>query len=122
MRQIHITNQTHPIDHPIRVAYCDSFWGRFCGLMLRKCIPSDQGLLLVEETDTKVNSAIHMLFMNFDITAVWINSQMQVVDVKRAKKWKLAYIPAAPARYVLETHTDRLLDYHIGDKITFNDI
>ncbi len=87
--------------------------------MLRGSIGEDEGIILVENTDSILNATIHMLFMNFDIAVVWINDQKKVVDVKYARKWKLAYAPASPARFILETHPDRLVDFKIGDKVDF---
>ena len=58
-----------------------------------------------------------MLFMNFDICAVWINQQNRVVDVKLAKKWHLAYFPRAAASQVLELHAVRMNDFSVNDQL-----
>jgi uncharacterized membrane protein (UPF0127 family) len=55
--------------------------------------------------------------MNFDICAVWINQKNSVVDVKLAKKWRLAYLPIKPAQYVLELNASRISDFVIGDQL-----
>jgi len=65
-----------------------------------------------------MNASIHMLFMRFDIAAIWINSAKKVVDVQIAKRWHLAYLPARPARYILETHVSQADNFQIGDQIT----
>ncbi len=122
MRNVKIVNVTHPIPHAIQAAYCSSFWSRLKGLMFRRYLGADEGILLDEGSESRINTAIHMLFMNFDITAVWINQQNMIVDVKLARKWRLMYAPAAPARYVLEAHPGRLADFQPGDTVTFADL
>ena len=87
--------------------------------MFEKDLPENGGILLDEHSESKVNTSIHMLFMNFDITAVWIDSKQRVVDVKLAKKWGLAYFPKSPARYVLEISSQHLNDFHEGDQLEF---
>lgn len=122
MRSVEILNNTRPLDNSIRAAYCSDFWSRLKGLMFRQHLEENQGILLDEGSESRINTAIHMLFMRFDIAAVWINKQNQIVDVKLAKKWRLYYAPAAPARYVLEIHPDRLEDFQTGDALTFVDV
>jgi uncharacterized membrane protein (UPF0127 family) len=79
----------------------------------------DEGLLLVEKRDSRLDTSIHMLFVPFDIAVFWINSTFIVVDKVIAKSWKPAYVPKADAKYTLELHPDRWGDYEIGDKVEF---
>ena len=62
-----------------------------------------------------------MMFMWMDLAVIWINSQYQVVDVILAKRWKLAYLPKQPAKYVLETAVSNLEDFNIGDRVHFDE-
>lgn len=122
MQIIKIINSTRPECIPIRAENCQSFLSRFRGLMFRDTIKTDEGLLLTEVSESRINTSIHMLFMKFDIAAIWINNNFQVVDAKLAKKWKLAYLPSQPARYTLEIHPSRLHDFQIGDQLIFEDL
>lgn len=119
MRIVQIHNLTHSLPAPISASYCESFWSRFRGLMLHAPLGENEGALLVESSDSRMDSAIHMFFMNFDIAAVWINAQNEVVDVKLARKWRPAYVPLKPARYILETHVNQFQQFQIGDRIEF---
>lgn len=87
--------------------------------MLQDKIGVNGGALLVEDKDSRMNASIHMLFMRFDIAAIWIDSSNQVVDVQIARRWRLAYLPAQPARYILEAHVAQADNFHVGDQITF---
>ncbi len=119
MQIIQLQNQSRPLTQPISASYCDTFWSRFRGLMFQSKLEPTQALLLVDKKDNRLDSAIHMLFMNFDITAVWINSQKKVVDVKLARKGQLILIPLQPACFVLEAHSSQFSNFQIGDSIHF---
>lgn len=87
--------------------------------MLHPPLQASEGALLVEDHDSKVNSSIHMLFMRFDLCVVWINDSYQVVDVQICQRWKPVYVPARPARYILETHVSQASHFAIGDQVSF---
>jgi uncharacterized membrane protein (UPF0127 family) len=56
-----------------------------------------------------------------DLAVVWITDAGEVVDVRLARRWRPAYFPRRPARYVLEISPERLGDYQIGDKVQFEE-
>lgn len=87
--------------------------------MMKPEIDQFTGILLVEKRDSRVETSIHMLFMRFDITVVWINSDMRVVDIKLARKWQPYLAPAQPASFVLETHPQQFSSFKIGDYLEF---
>lgn len=89
--------------------------------MFRAQLGHDEGLLLVEGRDSRIDSSIHMFFVPFDLAVFWIDSSLTVVDKILAKSWKPAYLSRQPARYILEVHPSRLENYQIGDKVKFED-
>lgn len=116
---ISIENKNRKIDAGLRIKFCDTFLTQLRGLTLRAPISRDEGLLLVGTRDSRLDSSIHMLFVSFDLTVVWINSDMKVVDKILAKSWRPAYFSKAAAKYVLEIHPDRWDDFQIGDLVQF---
>jgi len=116
---ITVQNLSQKLDKPARVGYCDTFLCKLRGLMFRSRLSLDDGLLLVEKRDSRLDTSIHMLFVSFDLAVIWINSDMTVVDKIIAKSWKPAYFPKADAKFTLEIHPDRWADYEIGDKVEF---
>ncbi|MFZ5881040.1 MAG: DUF192 domain-containing protein [Chloroflexota bacterium] len=120
-RSISIQNLTRALSNPAAVGYCDSFLCRLRGLMFRPQLGVDEGLLLVEGRDSRIDSSIHMFFVPFDLAVFWIDSSLTVVDRVIARSWKPAYLPKQPARYILEIHPSRLEDYQIGDRVEFKD-
>jgi uncharacterized membrane protein (UPF0127 family) len=108
-------------DCPIlKVDLCESFLCKLRGLMFRKSITEEEGLIFDLKSDSKINAAIHMFFMRFDIAVIWLDSKYMVVDVQLAKRWRPIYIPAKPARFVIETHPQQLDHFKVGDLMRFD--
>lgn len=105
-----------------RAKWCISFWCRFRGLQFVTSLPENQGLLFVSDHDSKSDTTIHMLFMFMSIGVIWVDSEGIVVDKKLAKPWRLAYVPAKPAKYFIEANTSILERVSIGDKLTFKSV
>ncbi len=120
-KQITIENKSRKIDSLPRIKYCDTFLTQLRGLTFRSRLSFDEGLLLVGIRDSRLDSSIHMLFVPFDLSVIWIDSNMNVVDKIIAKSWRPAYFSKQPARYVLEIHPERWGDYEIGDTVQFKD-
>ncbi len=85
--------------------------------MFEEHIGSHNGILLKMEQLSRLNSSIHMLFMNFDIAVIWLDENLVVVDTTLAKRWHLYYAPSKPAVSVVETHPARLDDFRMGDQL-----
>ncbi len=122
LKFVAIHNLTRPQAQPVIAGYCRSFFCQLRGLMFRRSLKQDEGLLLVQAAESRLESSIHMFFMHIDLTVVWINNAQQVVDVRLARRWRPAYFSQKPARYVLELHTDRLHDFEIGDQLHIEEV
>jgi len=118
---ITIQNHNRAITEPLRIRYCDTFFTQLRGFTFRSGISRNEGLVLVGRRDSRVDSSIHMLFVSFDLSVIWINSRMQVVDKVLARSWRPAYFSKQPAKYVLEIHPDRWGDFEVGDGVEFKD-
>lgn len=116
-----LSNLSQPQTRPVVSCYCKSFFCRLRGLMFTRSLAADRGLLLVQGRDSRLDAGIHMLFMAMDLAVVWINKNQEVVDVCLARRWRPGYMPKKPACYVLETHPDRMHDFNIGDKVSWDE-
>ena len=116
-----LSNLSQPQTRPVVSRYCKTFLCRLRGLMFTSRLAPDSGLLLVQGRDSRLDASIHMLFMAIDLAVVWINKEQEVVDVCLARRWQPAYIPKKPACYVLEMHPERLPDFNIGDKVSWDE-
>jgi uncharacterized membrane protein (UPF0127 family) len=116
-----ILNNSQPLKTSLIAKICSSYFCRLRGLMFSKNIEKSQGLLLKMPKESIFMSGIHMVAVNFDLGAVWINTEKIVVDVQLAKKWVSVLTPVKPAKYVLEIHPDRVAEFSLGDKVQFED-
>lgn len=104
-----------------RARWCQSFWCHFRGLMLRRHLPDDEGLLFVYRRTSVRDAAIHMFFVFFPIAAVWLDDEGRVVSATLARPWRPYYAPAQPARYLIEAHPSLLDRVAVGDQLTFSE-
>ncbi len=117
MARYRVVNRTRPLAAPLWVAPCTTWWCRLRGLMGRAALPPDQGLLFVWPRAGRLDTAIHMFGMRFDLAVIWLDHERRVVDARLARAWRSILIPRAPARFVLELHPSRLAEFAIGDHI-----
>ncbi len=100
-----------------RIKWCNSFGSKLRGLMFRRAIDSDEGLVLVENRSSIAATSIHMFFVPFDIAAIWLDENFQVVHKVLAKSWHPYYASPRPARYVLEGSPALLERVAIGEAL-----
>jgi uncharacterized membrane protein (UPF0127 family) len=122
MRQVKITNLNRPGSQPVTAGYCESFLCQLRGLTFRRELRPDEGLLLVQRSESRLEASIHMLGMYIDLAVIWLDSTRRVVDVRLARRWRPAYFPRAAAQYVLEAPVERLDDFAIGDRVSFEEV
>lgn len=120
MRQASIKNHTHHLPRPIKVGVCDSFINRLRGYMFQKKIPVENGLLFIQKNESRLDSAIHMFFVNFDLAIIWLDHQNIVVDKCLAKRWRPFYMPSRDAKMILELHPAHLDEFSIGDNVSIS--
>lgn len=101
------------------VKYCDGFFSRLKGFTFRRDLRIDEGLVLAEKRDSKLETTIHMLFVWTDLAVFWVNSKMVVVDKTLAKSWHPYYASHSPAQYVVELNPLQMDIFQIGDKLDF---
>lgn len=115
-----LINQSKPGNPDITISICDDFTSRLKGYMFERNIQEREGILLSYGKESRLDSSIHMLFMNFDLAVIWLNQDYQVVDKTLAKRWHPYYAPIAAAAHVLETHPNHLNHFSIGDQLMVN--
>ena len=116
-----VESKNSAIQHGAKIRICATFSSRLRGLMFRRGLMEDEGILLVGGRDSRIDSSIHMLFVPFDLAVFWISSAMEVVDKAIARRWRPVYVPARPARFILEVHPSLISAYEIGENVEFVD-
>jgi len=117
---IKLINQSNAQKGGIKVKFCDDFLSRLRGFTFRKNLAFDEGLILAEKRDGRIDTSIHMLFVWTDLAIFWVDSSLIVVDKTLAKSWHPYYASQAPSRYVLELHPSQLDFLQVGDRIEFS--
>jgi uncharacterized membrane protein (UPF0127 family) len=101
---------------------CSSYLCRLRGLTFRRCLDQDEGLWLVGQRESRVDAAIHMLFVFFPIAAIWLDQNGRVVDAKLALPFRPYYGPRDPAKDILEGPPSLLEKVRVGDRLRFEEI
>jgi uncharacterized membrane protein (UPF0127 family) len=115
-----IRNLTRPNVAPVHAEWCQSFLLRLRGFTFRSKLGEDEGLVLVEARDSRLDTSIHMFFVWTELAVAWVNSSNEVVDNVVAKPWRPYYAPTRPARYVIEFNPKRHGAFRPGDRISFD--
>ena len=102
-----------------RIRWCKSFGCKLRGLMFRRTLEREEGLLMAAARASRTATSIHMMFMSFPIAVFWLDDSYCVVDKVLARPWRLAYASAHPARYTIEAHPDVFEQIQIGDCLEF---
>lgn len=116
-----LSNPNNLLPSPIRARWCVSFFSRLRGFMFRRELARDEGLVLVEGRESRMDTSIHMFFVWTDLAVIWLNAEREIVDTVLARAWRPFYAPAKPAQYTIEVHPERLNEFTIGDKVEFLD-
>lgn len=89
------------------------------GLMFEKQLKENQALLIELKTESKLNAAIHMLFVFQSIDVLWLNKGKVVDKRTNIKPFTPLIIPKKPAKYILELKATKSKNINIGDKLVF---
>ena len=96
-----------------RVVRASRFCERFLGLLRRRQLGSDEGLLLTP------GGSVHTLGMHFPIDVIFLDAQMRIRKIARGvRPWRMSFSPA-DTRCVLELASGRATtaSLHIGMRL-----
>lgn len=96
---------------------CKTYFSKLRGLMFRKKFKNFDSLIMINKKETKHNSAIHMFFVFYPISIIWLNNEHIIVDKKRFYPFHPLYVPKLKAKYILELPIEKGETLNIGDKI-----
>jgi len=105
-----------------RARWCNTFGSKLRGFTFRRSLAPGEGLVLVEQSESRMNSSITMLFTLCELGVVWVNSSFEVVDKTLARPWRLSYIPQSPAQYAIEADPSILDKIEVGDRVRFDSL
>jgi uncharacterized membrane protein (UPF0127 family) len=94
------------------VEVADTFLSRARGLMFRRSVPDDYALIF--EFDDADERDLHMVFVPFDLDAVWVVDG-EVEATERLRAWR--GLGAAVADTVIELPAGAAADVAVGDAV-----
>ncbi len=100
-----------------RVVPAVGFWQRLRGLMLRRSLPAEEGVLFPD------CRSVHTFLMRFPLDLAYLDAENRVVKlVEGLKPWRLSFCPAAEA--VLEMNAGRAGDVGLseGDRLALEPV
>jgi len=100
-----------------RVCTCDTFWSRLRGLMFRRALDPGQAYVFCYGRESVADMTIHMFFVTFAISVLWLDADKRVVDKALARPFRPYYAPQSPAQYLIEGAPDLLDRVRIGDEL-----
>jgi uncharacterized membrane protein (UPF0127 family) len=96
------------------VKSADTFSTRLIGLLNKKYMDKNDGLLLIN------CSAIHCFFMKFAIDALYMNKDMTVLYKETISPWKIGKIVKGTS-HVLELSEGMASDICVGEMLEFKE-
>jgi len=87
--------------------------------MFHPPLKEDEAYVFVEGKESRSLTTIHMLFVFFPLTVLWLDSRKRVVDKALARPFYPYYAPSSPAQYYVECHPRTLDRAEIGDELQF---
>ncbi len=86
-----------------KTVLADSYFKRLRGLMFSKKNSFDHALIFPLESESRVGSSIHMMFVFFPIDVLWLDSEKRIVDMREGlEPWTPNASPKKPAKYIVE--------------------
>lgn len=112
---MHLVNKTQGTILAGRVEVCDTPWTRSRGLMFRRALGEDEALWFQLDRPGRLTAAIHMFFVFFPISVLWLDREGRVVDMALARPFRPWYAPARAAATFVEGHPALLKRCQVGD-------
>lgn len=103
-----------------QVVICDRFWSRLRGLMFRRALAPGEAYVFISRRESIAEASIHMFFVFYPISVLWLDAQRRVVDSSLAKPFRPYYAPREAALYTVEA-VPELLCHSDGPRIRVGD-
>ena len=94
------------------IVVADTFMSRLVGLLNKKYLSVDEGLLLTN------CSSIHCFFMKITIDVVYLSKDMEVLYIETVRPWRIGKI-VKKTNHVLELAEGAADKISVGDRLVF---
>ncbi|MBU0636014.1 DUF192 domain-containing protein [Candidatus Micrarchaeota archaeon] len=116
-------NKSNPQTIMQKVRFANTLWQRFKGLMFLPKKRFDFALIFDFGSETQERASIHMLFVFFFISVVYLDAQKKVVDIKQnLRPGTLFYMPKKKARYLIELPPEKAKEIKLNDTLDWKTV
>ena len=105
-----------------RAEFCTGFFGSWRGLMCSSSLTQEEGIIFERRRGSRISAAMHTLGMRYNIGIIWLDRNQKVIEMRVAQPWRLAFVPARAAKYVIEALPDVLRRVAVGDLLCFDEV
>jgi uncharacterized membrane protein (UPF0127 family) len=89
--------------------------------MFRPAIGVDEAWVFCYGRESIAETSIHMFFVFFPISVVWLDAGRRVVDKAVARPFRPYYVSRVPAQYFVEGVPSLLDRIEIGDELSWEE-
>ncbi|MBI2671160.1 DUF192 domain-containing protein [Candidatus Woesearchaeota archaeon] len=90
---------------------------RLKGLMFSK-LEDNEAIILKSSLESISLTSIHTFFVFFPIDVVWLNKNLEIVDIRlNVKPFTFLIKPKEKAQYIVEIKNSKDLNIKLGDKL-----
>jgi len=118
-----LTIDINGVELASRVVCCTSSKSRRAGLLGKKRLSREEGVLLVMPEGRRggvwLTTSIHMMGMRFSVATAWLDDCGRVVHSVLARPWRPYYASPQPASLILELHPEHLASLQPGVKVNW---
>lgn len=104
---------------PYQLEIADTVGRKKCGLMYRKTLAKDAGMLFVYS-----HSGDHRIWMKntlIPLTVIWLDAQARIINIKKLKPCRQSNCPSyssdRPSSYILELHHEAEGRFNLGESL-----
>lgn len=102
------------------VKICKDIFSRSKGLRFSKRLKKGQAVLFISPEESYLHTSIDMFFVFFPIDVVWLDSEKEIVDIKRnVKPFTPLVRPVKAAKYVIELPAGSCGLLKVGNRVRF---
>ena len=87
------------------------------GLMFENKNKFDYALIFDFEKEVRMQASLHMMFVFFPITVLFLDSEKKIIEVANLKPFQLNYTPKHKVRYALEVPVRLEPKVKLGDEL-----
>ncbi|WGI17558.1 DUF192 domain-containing protein [Methanonatronarchaeum sp. AMET-Sl] len=99
-----------------KVEIADTYLSRMKGLMFKPNPPDDYAMVFIFEEEKEID--LHMLFVPFNLVALFLDEDNYVRKIKRLKAWRGR--AKGKARKIIEIPEKNYKEIKIGEKLLIN--